>query len=128
MSNKYLSLLTQIVRQPRHLATGESQLQCEVLRRDGKPWCTTRPELLDFSRGGCCIAWRVPLEKLETVVVRLCDEVSGLAFELPATVRWVRSEDEGYIAGCQFDQEVDYEVLGELFLAGFLSTEEAPLR
>jgi hypothetical protein len=129
MSNSYLNLLTQIVRHPRHLATGEPQLQCEVLRLDGLPWSDEPPALLDFSRGGCCLRWQIRLEKGELIAVRLRDELSGLCLELPATVRWVRVEEEGgFTAGCQFEREVDYELLGELFLAGFLSTEEAPLQ
>ncbi len=129
MSNKYLSMLTQVVRQPRHLASGAPQLSCEVLRFDGLPWSAARPQILDFSRGGCCVRWQVRLEKHEQIVVRLCDELNGLCLELPATVRWVRIDEDGdYTMGCQFEREVDYELLGELFLAGFLSTEEAPLR
>lgn len=129
MGNNYLNLLTQIVRQPRHLASGEPQLTCEVLRLDGQPWSDARPQLVDFSRGGCCVRWAIRLSKGEQIGLRLCDELSGLALELSAAVRWIRVEDRGgCMAGCQFDREVDYEQLGELFLAGFLSTEEAPFR
>jgi hypothetical protein len=129
MGNKYFNLLTQIVRQPRHLASGEPQLVCEVLRLDGRPWSAEPPQILDFSRGGCCLRWAIRLEKLEQIALRLRDDVSGLALEIPATVRWVRVDEEGgFTAGCQFERDVDYELLGELFLAGFLSTEESPLR
>jgi hypothetical protein len=128
MGNQYLSLLTHIVRHPRHLASGEAQLTCEVLRLDGLPWSDTPPRLVDFSRGGCCLQWQIRLAKNEQVAIKLCDENSGLSLELSARVRWVRVDEAGtFTAGCQFDREVDYELLGELFLSGFLSTEEAPL-
>jgi hypothetical protein len=128
MGNKYLNLLTQVVRHPRHLASGEPILQCRVRRRDGLLCGESLPQLLDFSRGGCCLRWSVQLEKFESIVVQLCDDLNGLSLDLPATVRWVRCDDGDYTAGCQFTEEVDYELLGELFLSGFLSMEEAPFR
>ena len=125
MSNKYLEALTRIVRHPRHASTGESTLRVEIERAQPLSSEADEPEVIDFSRGGCRLRWTVPLRQHEPIVIKIVDVSSGLSLELPGTIRWSRDEDDGvYAAGCKFDSDVDYEHLGELFLAGFLATEE----
>ena len=125
MSNRYLEILTQIVRHPRHLVQGSDHLVIEVERAQPLADAAEQPDVMDFSRGGCRLRWSSQLNKNEPIVLRISDTSSGLALELPGTVRWSRDLEDGRTeAGCQFDQEVDYEYLGELFIAGFLSMEE----
>ena len=125
MSNKYLDILTQIVRHPRHPVQESGTIAITIQRAKPTPNAVGVPEILDFSRGGCRLRWSERLQKSEPITFCIADTANGMTLELPATVRWCREVDgEQFESGCQFDQEIDYEQLGELFLAGFLSTEE----
>lgn len=128
MSNKYLAVLTQIVRQPRHLVHETDMVTIEVA---GKPLAdkTSRvPEIIDFSRGGFRLKWDHPLRQGDPITLQFTDHSNGLSLQLPGTIRWVRDANgDCYDAGVQFDNEIDYEQLGELFIAGFLSTDEATI-
>ena len=125
MSNKYLEILTQVVRHPRHLVSDPRQIVVDVERAQPLADSEVHPDIMDFSRGGCRLRWSTQLQKNEPIVLRIIDRASSLSLELPGTIRWSRAVEDGqFEAGCQFDQEVDYEYLGELFIAGFLSTEE----
>ncbi len=127
MSNKYLDILTQVVRKPRHAANSEATLRVELLSGGETFVDDDAPQIVDFSRGGCKLRWNDGLPPGEPIVIRLCDRANGLSLEIPARVRWSRPTPPGsFWAGCRFDRELDYEQLGELFLAGFLSTEEVP--
>ena len=124
MNNKYLDALTQIVRHPRHVANEEGGLTVCLARSLGYMPDDAPPTILDFSRGGCQLLSPVELREEEAVSIKLLDPASGLSLELPAVVRWSRPRADGlYACGCQFDQQVEFELLGELFLSGFLSTE-----
>lgn len=128
MSKRYLDILTQVVRKPRHAATGEATLRVELLRGDETFVDDDAPQIVDFSRGGCKLRWTEALLDGEVIVIRLCDTANGLCLDIPARVRWSRpTPPELFSSGCRFDRELDYEQLGELFLAGFLSTEEVPV-
>ena len=125
MSNKYLEILTHVVRHPRHVVQGGATVVVSIERAQPVPTATSQPEVIDFSRGGCRFRWKHELQKNEPIVLRVTDNSSGISLEAAGTVRWCRvSKDEHYEIGCQFDQELNYEHLGELFIAGFLSTEE----
>lgn len=125
MSNKYLDILTQVVRNPRHAIGQSHSVRIEIERAQPSPADSpvAAPEVLDFSRGGCRLRLTAELRKNEPLVLRIADGNSGLALELLATVRWSHAAGEQFEAGCQFDNAVDFEELGELFLAGFLSPE-----
>jgi hypothetical protein len=124
MSAKYLDLLTRVARQPRHAASGEAAPRVRIQRPQADEGTSCDASLLNFSRGGCRVRCRENFREGEAVLVRLGDPARGLELSLPGTIRWCRDEDEkGFAAGCQFDDEVNYEQLGELFLAGFLATD-----
>ena len=125
MSNKYLEILTRVVRHPRHLVQDAEQVVIGIERAQQMAADDAEVEVLDFSRGGCRLRWRHALQKNEPIVLRVTDSSNGLSLEIAGTIRWSRSAGERtYEAGCQFDRELDYEHLGQLFIAGFLSTEE----
>ena len=125
MSNKYLDILTQIVRHPRHPVQESGAIAITVEAPNSGSEATDAPEIVDLSRGGCRLRWNQPLEKNGPITLCIADTGNGLKLQMPATVRWCRKIDgQQFESGCQFDQEIDYEQLGELFLAGFLSTEE----
>ena len=128
MSNKYLDVLTQIVRQPRHFVQDAKNLTIGIMRSASLKSGESAPEIIDFSRGGFRFRSEEPVQESETIVLRLADEANGLSLELPGTVRWTRDlTDNRHEAGVQFESEIDYEELGDLFIAGFLSTDEVPL-
>lgn len=66
------------------------------------------------------------LERGERISVRLIPLDTSCDNTLDATVQWLRMSDGNtYVVGCQFDDEIDFETLGELFLDGVLDTDNA---
>ena len=126
MTNKYLAVLTQVVRHPRHSVHETETVSIEVAKGQDAPDTNAPLEIVDFSRGGFRLIWGNPLQKSESIALRFTDHSSGLSLDLPGIVRWARCIDgDLYEGGVQFDDEIDYEQLGALFIAGFLSTDEA---
>ena len=81
--------------------------------------------LVDFSRMGSQVELGVPLAVGEVFQLRIRVEASSLDIILPAVLRWQRPVGDGtWATGCEFQEEVAYEVVVELFLGGLLSTEE----
>ena len=80
-------------------------------------------ELLDLSRSGVRLRVAADLKVQEPITLRLHDEPSGLRLTRSATVRWKRPEQgDLWLVGCLFDEHVEWEMLGELFLNEVLST------
>ena len=80
-------------------------------------------QLLNFSRSG--LQLRVPLELSvdQKITLKITDS-EELDLSLSATVRWCSGQEPAaWNIGCQFDDAVDWESLGELFLRGVLSTK-----
>ena len=64
-----------------------------------------------------------PVMKGQAVRVRIHDEEAGLDICLAGTIRWQRrTPDNTWAVGCVFDKEIDYTLMGELFLNGILDT------
>ncbi len=95
-------------------------------------------ELIDFARNGAQL--RIAggpesscLAKGEVVVLGLRAQKTGLDIRLPGTIRWQQAAGPGqWLVGCEFDEEVPLETLGELFLNEILSdgrshVDEPPL-
>lgn len=84
-------------------------------------------ELLDVSRHGICLRVDQQLEIGERVVVNLHDPLDGFAVEFSATVRWRQPDGDALITvGCEFDETMGWESIGELFLRGALQSDENP--
>ena len=59
----------------------------------------------NFSRGGLCFFHTEPLEKGASVMIRLAQELIGLARDVRATVKWgVPSTSGGYAIGVQYEE------------------------
>jgi hypothetical protein len=59
----------------------------------------------NFSRGGLCFLYTEPLEKGARVLVRLPQDLVGLARDVRATVKWcVPSSTGGYAGGVQYEE------------------------
>jgi hypothetical protein len=80
-------------------------------------------QLIDFSRRGAKIELRTAIPPNCEVVLHIVHEALGLSIEIPGRVRWQRIDEFGRRhVGCHFDELVPYEVIGEMFLSGVLST------
>jgi len=113
-----------VARRPRHQAGDVASLRVEVERAPGSvPGCVD-VELVDLSRTGVRLRSPVPLAEGETITVRLHDVQSRAQLTRSGTVRWTRPDrGDTWSIGCQFCESVDWETLGELFLADILSQE-----
>jgi hypothetical protein len=104
-------------RSPRHETTGTARLAVEVKCRSASPAEPREAQLIDLSRGGFQLLVPIQLVQHETISARIRDEKSGLQFDLSGHVRWQRQTTDGkWLVGCQADQELDWETMGELFL------------
>ncbi|NIL96313.1 MAG: hypothetical protein GTO26_02960 [Planctomycetales bacterium] len=114
------------LRDPRYLIEDGQQTLVET-GRDGDAGESVWPSLLvDFSRKGMQILSPRPLQIGEKIsgVLRATD--GQLEVKLYGTVQWQRgAEGQQFAIGCQFDEEVDWEVMGELFLSGILDQKMA---
>ena len=114
-----------ILRDPRYL-TADGQQTVVQLLPDGDGTDSILTELVDFSRKGMQVLSDVELQVGDQVMAILRDAASGLDLRLSATVQWQRSADNSKFAiGFQFADEVNWEVLGELFLSGILDQQTA---
>jgi hypothetical protein len=83
-------------------------------------------ELQNLSRNGYQVRTPVPLNTHEPVHLHLRIEEAKIDLTLPGTVQWQRPAGDGtWLAGCHADCPIEWEILGELFLSGVLSTDLA---
>ncbi len=109
---------------PRGESSGAKRLRVEVRRGPGRTPGVIEAELVDLSRGGIGLRVAASLAVSESITVRLEDEASKLKLTRSATVRWARRDAEGkWAIGCRFDEQMDWEILGELFLNEILAAE-----
>jgi hypothetical protein len=112
-----------LARQPRHPALPTDGLRVYVERSAGNGPSELEAELLDLSRHGLRIGTSLPLDAKEAVTVHIEHQPSGTRLVLPAVVRWQRGAEDVWSAGCQLDEPLAFETLGELFLNDILAVE-----
>ncbi len=109
-------------RLPRHAVVDSAALEVQVVAH-GEPGPTT-VQLVDFSRQGMRFAttghsWN----EGESVEVRF--HLNGAApqrWTFHGRIRWLQEEDQpAHTYGCDFDETVTWEQLGELLLSGVLA-------
>jgi PilZ domain-containing protein len=114
-------------RKPRHLVADADLVAVRLGREGGTPEECLDAELVDFARNGARLrivdsagsAW---LAEGARAVLHVRSLRPGVDIGLPGTVRWRRGDGPGlWLIGCEFDQEVPLETLGELFLNEILS-------
>jgi hypothetical protein len=104
-------------RQPRHETRNPNRLQVDIQRTSHSPSGSCQAQLVDLSRQGLQLRVPTPLELHENVFIRILDEDSGFSISVSGVVRWQKPADDGHhFAGCQFERELDWETMGELFL------------
>ena len=128
MSKAHLDLLTQVVRcSPRHTAAGDVDVVVSVDRPEPLSAIKSGVSIVDLSRSGCQLLTPQSLTKGESIRLQIAPGTPDFV-QFNATIRWSVKADgsepgaAGWASGCQFDQELAYEQLGELFLLGVLST------
>jgi hypothetical protein len=118
----------QVVRKPRHQATGDAELRVWLERSDADPAFAAEAQLVDVSRNGLQVQVNSLFATGEAIVVRIVSEQAGLDLSLPGTVQWQRAAENGaWSVGCLFPEPLAWEIIGELFLNQVLATE-APAR
>ena len=110
-----------VPRFPRHDAVNAKPSSVEV-------WLAERNQLhavqlVNLSRRGIGVRAPVELAPDQVVTLKFTDS-DGLDVSLGAVVRWCSVHEPAvWDVGCEFDSEVEWETLGELFLRGVLETE-----
>lgn len=114
-----------VVRRPRHEVLEGSG--CEVTVQ----WIASEAPLIadlgDVSRHGLRLVLDAEIPGESRLRVRLKQPTNAFELVLTMTVRWACLQDDGrWTAGCEFDQQLSWETMGEMFLNGILSAEELP--
>jgi hypothetical protein len=110
-------------RKPRHPTVEGQAVEAWLERADSR----LVAELADFSRNGAGLVTSAPAIDGERVTVRIRLTESGLDLSLAGTVRWQREQPKGcWFVGCEFEEPVSLETLGELFLREILDANPAP--
>ncbi len=113
-----------VPRRPRHQPPEGAELDIRVRRSAGTPR-SANARLLDFSRDGFRLQVAAPLVVNESVEVRIEDRHSSFTLTMDATVRWQRAKSgDSWLVGFRFDQQADWETMGELFLSDILATDD----
>ena len=113
-----------IARLPRHSAEDNQNYIMDIIP-DGKDnRAILHVKLINLSRHGAQLEIDGPLDVGESFNVRIRCKESGAELQFPATICWLRSESEElWTAGCQFEEEIAWEVYGELFLEGVIKSD-----
>lgn len=112
---------TFVARNPRHNRGDQHRLQLTVTKDAEQKHLEA--ELVDVSRNGICFLTDHPFfSRHDHVHLKLVDPQSDFRMEVNCEIRWQRIEGEQFSIGCQFDEELSWETLGEMFLNGILST------
>ena len=112
-----------VPRRPRHAVAAAAGLPVTVTPTGPRPPASFQADLLDLSREGFRLRSAVPLAVGESFTLELREEKFGLALTLSGTVRWQQPQpEEIWLLGCQSQQQLDWETLGELFLNEILVT------
>lgn len=117
------------LRWPRHAALAENSIEIFVDRQSQVAPRRLPAQLIDFSRFGAQVIVPLPVVQGERVSLCLRGGPTALDLALPAEVRWSRTglAEPGWHVGCQFDAEVTWETLGDLFLDGVLDPDRNPM-
>jgi len=86
----------------------------------GRAPISTTGQLIDVSRGGCRLQLQRPVEPHQPAQLRLA--LAGCMQWFPATISWLRRDDDGWTVGCVFEplspamQDALYDAIRELTL------------
>ncbi|MEQ8786256.1 MAG: PilZ domain-containing protein [Pirellulaceae bacterium] len=114
-----------VVRRPRHVGRRTEIVHVQLRRDEGRLPDVVEAELVDLSRGGLQLVVPTPLSKGEHVQVRISCGENSFDNDVAATVRWLRRTEDGaaWHLGLRFKEELQFDLLGELFLNDALESE-----
>jgi hypothetical protein len=110
-----------VIRRPRHSANEDPQTRIWLEETDSPDLLERDVQLRDFSRKGAKLELAAPMTPNAEVLLHLQNADENLDVAIAGQTCWQRRVDEGsWLLGCNFEKEVTYEVIGELFLSGIL--------
>jgi hypothetical protein len=114
-----------VARRPRHAGRQTEVVNVQLRRDEGRLPDVVEASLVDLSRGGLQLNVATPLVKGERVLVRICCGENAFDNEAAATVRWIRPSEDGqqWKLGLRLKEDLEFDLLGELFLNDALESE-----
>jgi hypothetical protein len=114
-----------VARRPRHAGRQADAVNVQLRRDEGRLPDVVEASLVDLSRGGLQLTVATPLSKGERVLVRIFCGENAFDNEAAATVRWIRRTEDGeqWKLGLRFNEDLEFDLLGELFLNDALESE-----
>lgn len=109
-----------VARKPRHMAGEQGDLEIGIYQDDIP---LDVGELLDCSRQGMRFRLSDALPTGQSITVRFRSIAEQIDWSSIARVRWCQPTAVGWEAGCEFEEDLSWEALGQLLLGGFLSTD-----
>jgi hypothetical protein len=110
-------------RPPRHCVVDSAAHSVQIAVAGSATSDTCSARLLNFSRQGLRLRCAANLQIGDPVRVQLSDS-DGFQHAISGVVKWRGDEADGeQTYGCLFDEEVEWEILGELLLRGVLTSE-----
>ncbi len=113
------------LRRPRYPASAKEPVGIAVRRAAGKTPLDIDAELENISRGGFQLRTAIALDLGEAVTLRLRLPETAVDWQATAAVRWQQAHGKTWVLGCECEEPVDWEVLGQLFLGEALATGES---
>ncbi len=114
-----------VARAPRYEVQDGQRLQLTVRNLAEDAAEAREVKLVDLSRQGLQVQAAVLVSEGDRLVVELHDPTGATLIQQQATVRWQKpAEPLGWLIGCQFTDELSWEVLGELFLHELIAAPE----
>ena len=114
----------QLPRKPRHCVADKAEAHIQLITETESDDVVIPAELIDVSRNGVQLRVAQALHESQPVMVCIRQPGSDLDFHLPSSIIWQRTdEDDRWLVGCQFQQQLNWEDYGELFLHGILEAD-----
>ena len=110
-----------VARRPRHEVQPDARCYVQLIAENEEYY---EGQLVDLSRHGLKLITdgEIPVDGMVRVQAEL--PIGAVQVSPAATIRWSRLEDDGrWAAGLVFEQELSWEVMGEMFLNGILSVQ-----
>ena len=111
-----------VARRPRYEVEPHAQCGVTIIVADSNQ--IVEGQLSDLSRHGMKLVTHDEVPADSTVAVHAELPTGRIQIAKAATIRWSRLQDDGqWSAGLIFNQELSWELMGEMFLSGVLSIQ-----
>lgn len=111
------------IRHPRYVAASESDCSLTISKVDADESSAVSTRLIDISRTGLQVTSQNEYPKGQ--LIEFSVSVDGLSFSKKCVVQWSRWQEtlKEFYVGAQFESDLTYEELGELFLSNVINQE-----